>query len=70
MAQHLAGHGRGEHAGDQRRGNAGADIVAVHMHAGTEYAHEPNAEQRAYMEEVTASGEVGLVFEGLVEMGR
>lgn len=41
---------------------AGADIVAVHMHAGDEYSHEVTAEQRAFAEAVTAASEVDLVF--------
>lgn len=41
---------------------AGADIVAVHMHAGTEYQTAPDAQQVQFAEEVTASGEVDVVF--------
>ncbi|MGM7667353.1 CapA family protein [Microbacterium sp. A93] len=41
---------------------AGADVVLVHLHAGDEYQTEPNAEQLAFVEEVTASGEADLVF--------
>ena len=41
---------------------AGADIVAVHMHAGDEYSHEVNAQQAAFAEAVTAAPEVDLVF--------
>lgn len=41
---------------------AGADVVLIHLHAGDEYRTEPNAEQLAFVEEVTASGEVDLVF--------
>lgn len=41
---------------------AGADIVAVHMHAGDEYSHQINQQQRAFAEAVTASPEVDLVF--------
>lgn len=41
---------------------AGADIVAVHMHAGDEYSSDVNAQQRAFAEAVTASPDVDLVF--------
>lgn len=41
---------------------AGADIVAVHMHAGDEYSSEVNAQQRSFAEAVTASPDVDLVF--------
>ncbi|WP_168199783.1 CapA family protein [Citricoccus sp. SGAir0253] len=41
---------------------AGAEIVAVHLHAGSEYVTAPNAEQVAFVEEVTASGAVDVVF--------
>lgn len=36
---------------DARRAKeAGADIVAVHLHAGTEYEHEPTEQQRRFVE--------------------
>lgn len=41
---------------------AGADIVAVHMHAGTEYESTPNQQQRRFAETLTASPDVDLVF--------
>lgn len=41
---------------------AGADVVLVHLHAGDEYQTDPNAEQLAFADRVTASGEVDLVF--------
>lgn len=41
---------------------AGADIVAVHIHAGDEYVHSPNAQQREFAEKVTASEYVDFVF--------
>ena len=41
---------------------AGAEIVAVHIHAGDEYGHEPNAQQVAFAEAVTASEYVDFVF--------
>ncbi len=41
---------------------AGADIVAVHVHAGTEYQHNPDAQQRQFAEAVTASPYVDFVF--------
>lgn len=41
---------------------AGADIVAVHMHAGTEYQHEPNRMQTDFAKQVTASPYVDFVF--------
>ena len=41
---------------------AGADIVAVHMHAGEEYSNEVNAQQAEYAEAVTASPDVDFVF--------
>lgn len=41
---------------------AGADIVAVHMHAGDEYSSSLNSQQRAFAETVTASPDVDLVF--------
>lgn len=41
---------------------AGADIVAVHMHAGDEYSSSLNAQQEDFAETVTASGAVDLVF--------
>ena len=42
--------------------DAGADIVAVHVHAGTEYQHEPDEKQQAYAKKVTASPYVDFVF--------
>lgn len=41
---------------------AGPDIVAVHLHAGDEYQHEPNEQQRHFAEVVTASEDVDVVF--------
>ncbi|MCC2593186.1 CapA family protein [Tessaracoccus sp. OS52] len=41
---------------------AGADIVVVHMHAGTEYEADPNPEQVAFAEAMTASPDVDLVI--------
>ncbi|MFC5494001.1 CapA family protein [Nocardioides caricicola] len=41
---------------------AGADIVVVHVHWGDEYVHEPNAEQVALAEQLTASPDVDLVL--------
>nr|WP_255433758.1 CapA family protein [Tessaracoccus sp. MC1865] len=41
---------------------AGADLVAVHMHAGDEYSSAVTAQQAAYAEAVTAAPEVDLVF--------
>lgn len=41
---------------------AGADIVAVHIHAGTEYQHDPDEKQQAYAKKVTASPYVDFVF--------
>jgi len=41
---------------------AGADIVVVHVHWGSEYVHEPNAEQLALAERLTASPDVDLVL--------
>ena len=41
---------------------AGADIVAVHVHAGTEYQHNPDTQQRQFAEAVTASQYVDFVF--------
>ena len=41
---------------------AGADIVAVHMHAGTEYQTMPDRQQQRFAEQVTASGEVDVIF--------
>lgn len=41
---------------------AGADIVAVHMHAGDEYSHKVNSQQAAYAEAVTAAPDVDLLF--------
>ena len=41
---------------------AGADIVAVHIHAGVEYSSKISAEQRDYAEKVTASPDVDFLF--------
>lgn len=41
---------------------AGADIVAVHIHAGDEYSSTINEQQRAYAEAVTASPDVDFLF--------
>lgn len=41
---------------------AGADIVAVHIHAGTEYQTMPDRQQQRFAEQVTASGEVDVIF--------
>ncbi|MFV0427921.1 MAG: CapA family protein [Arachnia sp.] len=45
-----------------RARQAGADIVVVHMHAGTEYDTSPNQQQRAFAETMTASDDVDLVI--------
>jgi poly-gamma-glutamate capsule biosynthesis protein CapA/YwtB (metallophosphatase superfamily) len=42
----------------------GADIVVASVHWGTEYVHEPTAEQREYGEELAAGGEIDAVFGG------
>ncbi|MDO5678429.1 MAG: CapA family protein [Propionibacteriaceae bacterium] len=41
---------------------AGADIVAVHIHAGDEYSRKINAQQAAYAQAVTAAPEVDVLF--------
>ena len=41
---------------------AGADIVVVHLHGGTEYDHLPNADQVALVTRLTASPAVDLVL--------
>ncbi len=41
---------------------AGADIVIANAHAGTEYQHAPNSQQRALAEKLTASGQIDLVY--------
>lgn len=41
---------------------AGADIVAVHLHAGDEYSSKVTAQQRAFAEAVTASPDVDFMF--------
>ncbi|MGA8256639.1 MAG: CapA family protein [Nocardioides sp.] len=41
---------------------AGADIVVVHLHGGTEYDHLPNADQVALVKRLTASPAVDLVL--------
>lgn len=46
----------------QRAREAGADIVAVHIHAGDEYSSSINEQQRSYAEQVTASPYVDFVF--------
>lgn len=46
----------------RRAKRVGADIVVVHMHAGTEYSSEPNAEQTEFAEAMTASDDVDLVI--------
>ena len=45
-----------------RAREAGADIVIVHFHGGTEYDPLPNAEQVALVKELTASPDVDLVL--------
>lgn len=49
-------------AGARAAREAGAEIVAVHMHAGSEYVTAPDPEQLAFVDEVTASGSVDVVF--------
>ncbi|MHA6524651.1 CapA family protein [Tessaracoccus sp. G1721] len=46
----------------RRAREAGADIVAVHIHAGDEYSSTINEQQRAYAEAVTASPDVDFLF--------
>ena len=46
----------------RRAREAGADIVAVHIHAGDEYSSSINEQQRAYAEAVTASPDVDFLF--------
>jgi poly-gamma-glutamate synthesis protein (capsule biosynthesis protein) len=41
---------------------AGADIVIVHLHGGTEYDHSPNADQIALVQRLTRSPDVDLVL--------
>lgn len=41
---------------------AGADVVVVHVHWGSEYVHEPSPEQVALAEALTASPDVDLVL--------
>jgi poly-gamma-glutamate synthesis protein (capsule biosynthesis protein) len=41
---------------------AGADVVVVHLHAGDEYSHLPNAAQVALVERLTRSPDVDLVL--------
>ena len=41
---------------------AGADIVIVNAHAGTEYQHAPSADQRRLARALTASDDVDLVY--------
>ncbi len=45
-----------------RAKQAGADIVVVHMHAGTEYSSKPNAQQVEFARAMTASEDVDLVI--------
>lgn len=45
-----------------RARQAGADIVAVHMHAGTEYSAKPNTQQVEFANAMTASADVDLVI--------
>ncbi|WP_427385559.1 CapA family protein [Janibacter sp. G56] len=48
---------------DARRAReAGADIVIVAIHAGTEYQHSPNAQQKSLVTTLTASRDVSLVY--------
>ena len=44
------------------RGEAGADIVVVHLHGGDEYNHLPNADQVALVDRLTRSPDVDLVL--------
>ncbi|HJE52362.1 MAG TPA: CapA family protein, partial [Tessaracoccus flavescens] len=46
----------------QKARAAGADIVTVHIHAGTEYSTKINSDQKAFADKVTASPDVDLVF--------
>ncbi len=46
----------------ERAKAAGADVVAVHVHAGTEYQQRPDPQQRAFVEAVTRSDAVDVVF--------
>lgn len=48
-------------AAAKRARQAGANIVVVHMHAGTEYASKPNSQQTAFAEAMTASPDVDLL---------
>lgn len=41
---------------------AGAEVVVVHLHGGTEYDPDPNVDQVHVVEQLTASGEVDLVL--------
>jgi poly-gamma-glutamate synthesis protein (capsule biosynthesis protein) len=41
---------------------AGAEIVVVSMHWGTEYEHEPDVDQQMWAREVAAIAEVNLIF--------
>ncbi|GAB3822740.1 CapA family protein [Tessaracoccus terricola] len=45
-----------------RARTAGADIVVVHMHAGTEYESTPNRQQLDFADAMTASDDVDLVI--------
>lgn len=45
----------------KRARDAGADIVVVHMHAGTEYDFDPNQQQIEFAKAMTASDDVDLV---------
>lgn len=49
-------------SGAARARAAGADIVAVHMHAGDEYSSTLNAQQISFARAVTASQDVDLLF--------
>ncbi len=41
---------------------AGADIVIANAHAGTEYQHAPDSQQKVLAEKLTASGQIDLVY--------
>lgn len=47
-------------AGAARR--AGADVVVVALHWGTEYQHEPTAQQRALADQLLADPDIDLVY--------
>jgi hypothetical protein len=46
----------------ERAREAGADIVVVHIHGGTEYDHLPNADQVDLVRRLTASPDVDIVL--------